>query len=84
MKKELKIREIVNQGNLYIVKCILNEGYFAPETDVITGETYDAFIRTLIKEFDAVYDIVPENVVEVIINVLCEENGWLREDFVNV
>ena len=84
MKKELKIREIVNQGNLYIVKCILNEGYFEQQYDEFLEEYYDAFIRTLIKEFDAVYDIVPENVVEVIINVLCEENGWLREDFVNV
>jgi len=38
MKKEVKIRQILNTGNSYILRCILNDGYFEQHEDETTGE----------------------------------------------
>ena len=87
MKKEVKIRQILNTGNSYILRCILNDGYFEQHEDETTGEFYDAFIRTKIKDFDIFRDVVPQEtseIIEIVIDILCVENSWVREDFVNV
>ena len=87
MKKEVKIKQILNIGNSYILKCILNEGYLEPSEDETTGEYHDAFIRTKIKDFDIFRDVVPQEtseIIEIVIDILCVENSWVREDFINV
>lgn len=86
MLKEVKIKQIINDGNSNTLFCVLNEGYFSNEIDTLTGETIEVFNRTKIKDFDVIRDVLPERtseIVEMIIEILMKEYSLTREDFVN-
>ena len=85
MKKEIKIKEIINTGNEYEISFVCNEGYFESYVDEF-GETLERFVRTLLHEFSVQWDVVPKTtkeITDVAIELMILEYGYKKEDFIN-